>query len=223
MLHQCVVCGSAFTAKTNRAKYCCKKCANHSRFSRTHKEIRSENEELEKELLDLHLSGLRDKEIAQRIGRSVSWVQKRRVSMGVERHHAEKEIRYTQMELRACKCCSSLFVPKLSTQIYCSEVCERKANRKKKRDYDRKRTLKKQRIDYIPLLKLYERDHGICYLCGEKCDFNAVKKINGVPYALGDYPSRDHVKPLSQGGLHSWDNVRLAHIRCNSSKGAKYG
>ncbi|MDT2396282.1 HNH endonuclease [Enterococcus avium] len=28
----------------------------------------------------------------------------------------------------------------------------------------------------------------------------------------------DHVIPISKGGTHSWDNVRLAHRHCNAIK-----
>ena len=35
------------------------------------------------------------------------------------------------------------------------------------------------------------------------------------------YPSIDHVKPISKGGLHEWGNVQLAHFSCNSKKGDK--
>lgn len=223
MVKKCVECGAEFEPQRIRARYCSKKCRDHSEWAKSQGEIRQAIEESERELVSLHNEGLRDKEIAERIGRSVSWVQKTRTRLGVPRQQTKPTIVFNQEEFRNCKYCNSIFIPKLQTQLFCSVLCQRRNDRTKKRDYDRKRTLKAQRIDYIPLQGLYERDNGICYLCGEKCDFNAVKIINGVPYALGDYPSRDHIKPLSKGGLHSWNNVKLAHIRCNSSKGAKYG
>lgn len=36
-----------------------------------------------------------------------------------------------------------------------------------------------------------------------------------------NYPSVDHIVPLAKGGLHSWDNVQLAHFKCNTLKGAR--
>ncbi len=59
----------------------------------------------------------------------------------------------------------------------------------------------------ITIAKLYERDEGICGICQEKCNW-------------GD-KSMDHIKPLSKGGTHTWDNVQLAHLVCNSKKGNK--
>lgn len=51
------------------------------------------------------------------------------------------------------------------------------------------------------------RDGYRCYLCaGEVCP--------------GDHHF-DHVVPLSRGGAHSYDNVRVTHAACNLRKGAK--
>jgi 5-methylcytosine-specific restriction endonuclease McrA len=42
----------------------------------------------------------------------------------------------------------------------------------------------------------------------------------GGNFITGDsYPSIDHVRPISKGGSHTWDNVMLAHKGCNSKKG----
>ena len=70
----------------------------------------------------------------------------------------------------------------------------------------------------ITLQKLFERDGGVCYLCGRPCDFNDVEIRDGVPIYGHDYPSIDHVVPASRGGLHSWKNVKLSHIVCNIKK-----
>lgn len=74
----------------------------------------------------------------------------------------------------------------------------------------------------ITIQALYERDKGTCYICGGLCDWNDKKEKDGSVICGNEYPSIDHVKPLSCGGLHSWDNVRLAHRICNSRKGAMY-
>lgn len=63
--------------------------------------------------------------------------------------------------------------------------------------------------------------NGICYLCGEACDWKDGKWENGVFKVGGNYPSREHVIPLSKGGDDTWSNLRLAHVSCNSKKGAK--
>ena len=61
---------------------------------------------------------------------------------------------------------------------------------------------------------VYERDNGICGLCGEIIDINHKSPH---PKSL----TLDHIIPLSKGGKHSYDNVQVAHYSCNSSKGNK--
>ena len=36
-----------------------------------------------------------------------------------------------------------------------------------------------------------------------------------------DYPTCDHVVPLSKGGDHTYENIRLACWACNTAKGAE--
>jgi 5-methylcytosine-specific restriction endonuclease McrA len=62
---------------------------------------------------------------------------------------------------------------------------------------------------------LGERDNWICHLC--QCQ---VEKIAGTAkFLMG--ASVDHVIPIAKNGLHSWQNVKLAHLLCNMQKGAK--
>lgn len=71
----------------------------------------------------------------------------------------------------------------------------------------------------ITLWKLYERDCGICYLCGKKCDLTDYKKNQKGYFIAGkNYPSIEHVIPLARGGTHSWDNIMLACMDCNRKK-----
>lgn len=70
----------------------------------------------------------------------------------------------------------------------------------------------------ITLEKLFDRASGVCSLCGKKCDHMDYELSNGVFIAGDNYPSIDHIKPLSKGGSHTWDNVQLAHRKCNSIK-----
>lgn len=55
---------------------------------------------------------------------------------------------------------------------------------------------------------LFERYGHFCYLCE-----SAI--------APGDKWQRDHVQPLSRGGLESYENIRPTHARCNLSKSDK--
>jgi 5-methylcytosine-specific restriction endonuclease McrA len=41
----------------------------------------------------------------------------------------------------------------------------------------------------------------------------------GGNFITGDnYPTIDHITPISKGGTHTWDNVGLACKRCNTLK-----
>jgi 5-methylcytosine-specific restriction endonuclease McrA len=61
-----------------------------------------------------------------------------------------------------------------------------------------------ERIDPIVV---WERDGGICHICGDSVSFYRMHV--------------DHFVPLSRGGAHSYDNVRAAHADCNVWKNAR--
>lgn len=66
----------------------------------------------------------------------------------------------------------------------------------------------------ITIDALMKRDNGICQICGEPVDPNDVAK----GHARRNYPTLDHIIPLSKGGTHTWNNIQLAHMKCNSGK-----
>ena len=69
----------------------------------------------------------------------------------------------------------------------------------------------------VTLAKLIKRDGLRCALCGKMCDPN---DHSWSEYSGPMYPSIDHIVPMSKGGGHVWNNVQVAHIICNSEKGA---
>lgn len=60
-------------------------------------------------------------------------------------------------------------------------------------------------LERVSLTVLADRDRDRCGVCGRKVN---VKER-----------SIDHIVPVSKGGEHSYANTRLAHRRCNSSRG----
>lgn len=54
---------------------------------------------------------------------------------------------------------------------------------------------------------LFQRDDHLCLYCGGR--FSARQL------------SRDHVRPLSQGGANQWSNVVTACVRCNNDKAGR--
>lgn len=69
---------------------------------------------------------------------------------------------------------------------------------------------------HVTLKNVMKRDGGLCKLCGKPVD-TTDRRGNGLGYY---YPTIDHIVPLSKGGEHVMSNVQLAHMICNSRKGA---
>ncbi len=68
----------------------------------------------------------------------------------------------------------------------------------------------RSRQDYVPPLSnaaLFRRDCNTCLYCGETFPFRDL--------------SRDHVRPIVQGGRDRWNNVVTACKSCNHTKGGK--
>lgn len=110
-----------------------------------------------------------------------------------------------QIAFKQCPICGVLFTGK---NTYCSEKCRNQNKYAMKEGY---------RYQF-PLEEVYKRDGGVCYLCGGKCDWNDYEERDGRIVYGNNYPSRDHVIAKSKGGKNSWENIRLAHRRCNSIK-----
>lgn len=135
-----------------------------------------------------------------------------------ERAKKEKEARRQERKeqnLHPCPVCGT----PTTRNKYCSQRCANRVINAKK---EAKRRAKIERVlvdEDISLYKLYKRDHGICYLCGGRCDWNDKEvREDGTTVVGHSYPSIDHVIPLAKGGEHSWANVKLAHIICNIHK-----
>ncbi|HAV26786.1 MAG TPA: hypothetical protein DCX23_00460 [Lachnospiraceae bacterium] len=109
---------------------------------------------------------------------------------------------------------------------YCSADCRdaynkecAKISHKGRRDSHRYRAVKYGCAydSSVTLAKLIKRNGLRCAICGEMCD---PKDHSWSQYSGPMYPSIDHIVPMSKGGGHVWNNVQVAHIICNSEKGA---
>ena len=118
--------------------------------------------------------------------------------------------KYKPIQLKACPVCGAFYYA-INRARYCSDECAKEARRKYDNTKKYKRRVNAQTKDSagITARRLYIKYRGICWLCGKLCDITASPNSDL-------YPSVDHVKPISKGGLDSWDNVRLAHRICNS-------
>ena len=76
--------------------------------------------------------------------------------------------------------------------------------------YGTSKSLSKNREKYVPPLNnrtLFTRDANLCLYCGMR-------------YMTRDL-TRDHITPVSRGGLDTWTNVATACRRCNNYKGGR--
>lgn len=71
----------------------------------------------------------------------------------------------------------------------------------------RRARLQGNRVEQFELQIVLIRDCGHCGICGK-------------PVPAEDL-SFDHIHPIARGGPHTMDNLQVAHIFCNKSKGAK--
>lgn len=122
--------------------------------------------------------------------------------------------KWEQVSPSICEVCGCFFIGHRKT---CSAECRKEQlnhyyNMKKRKRIRQSWT---DESKTICLSKLYERDKGICWLCGGQCDYSADTNDNS-------YPSIDHIIPIAKGGLDKWNNIKLAHRGCNSVKGAKF-
>ena len=124
---------------------------------------------------------------------------------------------------KKCLHCGETFITTNGKKKYCSKRCCNRAGEKKKEIVKRMREKRNGNIDWnISLELLAKRDKGICHICKRKIDWTDFKTTKeGAFIALKNYPSIDHVYPISMGGTHTWENVRLSHKRCNEVKSNK--
>ena len=121
---------------------------------------------------------------------------------------------YKKAKQYICVVCGGTFESISAKAKTCSVQCRRSFAR-----IDRNRRYKKIKAagrfdESVTLKNVYDAYNGVCQICGQLLDFSCS--------CLADnYPSIDHIQPLSKGGAHEWDNVQLLCRRCNYQKGAK--
>lgn len=139
--------------------------------------------------------------------------EKRREAEAKKRAKEEAIAARVAARTHACPECGSI----TAKRLYCSEQCRRRSCDRKK-EIARRKKIQDVFVDRISLKLLYEKENGVCYLCGKPCDWNDKEEREAAIVCGNTYPSIDHVMPLAHGGKHEWSNVRLAHRLCNSVK-----
>lgn len=113
---------------------------------------------------------------------------------------------------KRCKECGKHFTSTRNKATFCSNECSCRFENRRKETTRRSRIVKNGKVNWdISIERLIKRDGLKCYLCEEDV---IIKVDSNHDY----YPSIEHVVPVSKGGTHTWDNVRLAHRKCNYIK-----
>lgn len=73
-------------------------------------------------------------------------------------------------------------------------------------DSARRRAAERAAVDLVDRGYIIERDQGICHICKKKVPSSQIHL--------------DHLVPISKGGSHTVENLRVAHARCNMIRGA---
>lgn len=146
--------------------------------------------------------------------------QEKRVLKEAEQKRIKELALIKRTRIAVCENCGEEFTTTNATKRFCKPEC---ANRKRNRDKETKRRIRLKQngtIDWsVTLDRLIKRDKNVCHICGERCD-KKDKQIdaNGTTICGNGYPSIDHINPVSNGGTHTWDNIKLAHRGCNTAK-----
>lgn len=112
-----------------------------------------------------------------------------------------------------CKECGQHKTVSFNRKIFCSDECCKRFSRRCDEVRRRNRITSNGIIHWdISIDRLMKRDGDTCYLCNEKV-------IKSGDTNSPNYPSIEHVVPIAKGGTHTWDNVKLAHRKCNWEKG----
>lgn len=131
-----------------------------------------------------------------------------------------------------CQNCHAEFVP-FNGATCCSAKCRREKLRKwnkeyyklrmasdpefvarvRHNEYRRKARKRAAFVEDVDRNYVMARDKWICHLCKEPIP----KKVAWPDRLFG---TLDHIIPLALGGLHSYANIKAAHLSCNCSKNA---
>lgn len=225
----CGNCGASLEGTSSKAKYCSKKCANTVKDRKLHrawdeyvKEINKQKAETQARLEEERRQRLRVVECA-RCGEVFETYREDQHTCSSEctelirneEYKTERQSELEALQSKECAVCKEPFKSWHSAQMTCSIKCSRIYRNRMNR-------LKRYNVEIIDsdisLQELYKRDDGDCHLCGEQCDYKDYTKDNGAFIVGPSYPSIDHLLPRSKGGVHSWDNIKLAHHYCNTIK-----
>ena len=217
LIKTCIICGKEFSTYRGRQNTCSTKCSkkhsyrlgNKRAYIKYHENGGRTREEIHEEAMKRQAVKAAERE--ERKKQREAEATKRKEA--AEKKKAENIAYWLEFsEQRVCECCGKEYTAHYPTSKYCSDKCSRHVSKKKRKyagilvDPD------------ITLRRLARRDGNICQICGLMVDWSDKMKAKGTVICGPMYPSIDHIYPVSKGGMHAWNNVQLAHRKCNTYK-----
>ena len=218
----CVICGKEFKASHPRIVTCSDKCQQvrtrenaRTRYkrdnpdARTMEQVLADSAKRKERLAKEREARAADREVIEAAKRA----ERQKILAEKEKINAANIAYWQEYEnTHICSVCGKEYIAHYPKSKYCSKTCSRKPL--KRRDRYKGITIDND----ITLEKLARKDGDVCQICGGVVNWDDKEEKDGVIICGNYYPSIDHIIPISKGGLHSWDNVQLAHRICNTLK-----
>lgn len=218
----CTRCGTLFTPKLERARFCSKLCqrASRVRYPERDNAKRRTKTARRRELLP-ERACLRCRKSFKPKRRSTAQYCSERC--GIKSWGRRQIVTARQGQSDAlCRGCSKRFKPyRFTGQLCCSERCNSRFWSKEHPDEVHRQTLERRArlkgvaVERVQPFLVFARDGWRCQLCG--CA--TPKRLLGTTSRRK--PTIDHIVPISRGGQHSYANVQCACAACNNRKSAR--
>lgn len=209
---KCEYCGKEFYPNEKETRYCSLSCSSRAQAPEKWLKIQQANAEI----WEARRRETEIKKEAERQEKQLKKEEAQRQAYIIRMKNARQE----KMCFSVCEWCGSDFINDRADRKYCSVVCRNRACNKRG-EITRRLRIDGNTLENVSLADIYKRDAGICHICGGQCSYDDYTVVGDVFIAGNYYPSIDHIIPLARGGVHSYDNVRLAHRICNARRGTK--
>jgi len=97
--------------------------------------------------------------------------------------------------------------------VGCTDACTDRLTRNAQWHWRIEAIRNAARFEHVHPGRVYASDKGCCHICSEP-----IPQLGTVPSTDPQAFEVDHVIPLSEGGEHSYRNVRASHKECNVSR-----
>lgn len=138
-------------------------------------------------------------------------MNKKYCSKKCQRRHANGYVGVFQPKLCACPVCNTIFVSSRINSQCCSDECRKQLARITRKGRYKHLQHEGKFDPSVTLVNVFNKFNGKCAICDKQM------KMEG-DWRSDDYPSMDHIIPLSKGGTHEWKNIQLLCRKCNCEK-----